>query len=110
MTDHEKLSEAITAIPGGIIISVEVSAGSKREHFPAGCNEWRHTILCQTKAPPVGGRANRAVMDAVAEALHVSRSQVSILSGATSTQKRVEVLGVEAEEAVEILLREVNMD
>jgi len=47
-------------------------------------------------APPVKGKANRALRKFLADCLGVSRSDVEILSGHTSRQKRVRVHGVAA--------------
>ena len=41
--------------------------------------------------PPVGGRANEAVLRALAEYFDVSKSQTKIVSGFTSRQKIVEI-------------------
>jgi len=47
-------------------------------------------------APPVRGKANRALREFLAGRLGVSPSAVEILSGHTSRQKRVRVRGVSA--------------
>jgi len=48
-------------------------------------------------APPERGKANRALQEILADRLGVSRSEVEILSGHTSRQKRVRVKGVSAD-------------
>jgi uncharacterized protein (TIGR00251 family) len=47
--------------------------------------------LAQIKAPPVDGKANKELIGLVAEHFGVSKSKVSIKSGATSRLKRVSV-------------------
>ena len=47
-------------------------------------------------APPVRGKANRALREFLADQLSVSPSDVEILTGHTSRQKRVRVMGVSA--------------
>ena len=47
-------------------------------------------------APPVGGKANRALRAFLAGRLGVPRSAVEILSGHASRQKRVRVAGASA--------------
>ncbi len=54
-------------------------------------------------APPVRGKANRALREFLADQLGVSLSDVEILTGHTSRQKRVRVMGVSAD-AVHALL------
>jgi uncharacterized protein (TIGR00251 family) len=55
-------------------------------------------------APPLRGKANRALRKFLAGRLGVPRSAVEILSGHTSRQKRVRVAGVSAA-AVRALLQ-----
>lgn len=43
------------------------------------------------KEPPVGGRANAAVREAVAEHFKIPYSRVKIVSGWTSRQKVIEI-------------------
>jgi uncharacterized protein len=88
------ISGAVSEERQGIVITLDVTAGAKEASFPAGYNEWRKSIGCRVSAPALEGRANKAVMKLVAEALGVPASAVSILSGATSSQKRVLVTGV----------------
>jgi uncharacterized protein (TIGR00251 family) len=54
-------------------------------------------------APPVGGKANQALREFLAERLGVSPSAVEVLTGHTSRHKRVRVAGVTAE-AIRALL------
>jgi uncharacterized protein (TIGR00251 family) len=88
------VSGAVSEERQGVIIAIEVAAGAKEAVFPAGYNEWRRAIGCRVPAPALEGRANKAVLTLVAGKLGVPASSVSILSGATSSQKRVLVAGI----------------
>jgi uncharacterized protein len=59
--------------------------------------------LVRLQAPPVDGAANEELMTLLAEVLGVSKRAVSIVSGETSRQKRVQVIGIGAEAAYERL-------
>ena len=50
-------------------------------------------LRVSVKAPPVGGRANAACVDALAEAFGVPRSDVEIHPGAKGRRKRVRLNG-----------------
>jgi uncharacterized protein len=89
------IAEALLENPDGTVIAIEVTAGGKKALFPSGYNEWRKAIGCRVAAPAIGGRANRAVMELVAETLGRPTASITILSGATSSQKRVLVTGME---------------
>jgi uncharacterized protein len=54
-------------------------------------------------APPVAGKANNALQKFLAKLLGVPPSSVEILTGHTSRQKRVRVVGISAE-AIHALL------
>jgi uncharacterized protein len=50
-------------------------------------------LLVAVQARPVDGAANRAVVDAVADAFAVSRRDVDVLAGLTSRNKLLRVAG-----------------
>ncbi|HOI14050.1 MAG TPA: DUF167 domain-containing protein [Methanoculleus sp.] len=90
----EPYADAVVEKPHGVIIALDVTAGAKRSSFPAGYNEWRKSIKCQIAAPAVGGKANRAIIDLLAETFCVPRADVSIVAGHTSSSKTVAITGL----------------
>ncbi len=62
------------------------------------------TLKVRVAAPPVKGKANRALIRLLAKALGVSSSQVEIVSGHKARHKTVRVCGADAD-AVSDLLR-----
>jgi hypothetical protein len=89
------VADAIFADRLGSCIAIEVTAGSRKDHFPAGYNVWRKTIICRVSAPALEGKANKSVLNLIAGTLGVPVSSLSIQSGATSSQKRVLVAGLD---------------
>ena len=87
----------------GIIITVEVSAGSKREMFPNGYNPWRKAFGIAVKAPPVEGKANKAVIKIISGYFSVPSSSVTIISGQTSSLKKVRICGVTRHQVIELI-------
>ena len=59
-------------------------------------------------APPVDGAANEALIALLAEALHVSRSAIDIVSGHTARDKRISLTGMSLEEIDQLLNREAQ--
>lgn len=49
-----------------------------------------HYIVA-VKEPPIGGRANEAIISALSDFFHKPKSQIFIIQGTTSKQKIVEV-------------------
>ena len=92
------ISEALFEDRNGTVIAIEVSAGGKKPAFPAGYNAWRKTIGCRVSAPALEGRANKAVIELISDVLCTPTASVSIISGATSSHKRVLVTGMSPNE------------
>jgi len=61
-------------------------------------------LKLQLAAPPVDGEANAALVEFVAEALGVRKSDVAIVRGDTGRRKTVRVAGVSAAAAVSALM------
>lgn len=53
-------------------------------------------LIVRVTAPPADGEANRAVIDLLAAALHIPRTAIRIVSGATGRNKTLEIHGVTA--------------
>jgi len=90
----------VTEGKGGCIFRVRVLPRSRRDEVVG-----RHgdALKIRLTAPPVRGKANRALQEFLADQLRISPSDVEILTGHTSRQKRVRVMGVSAD-AVRALL------
>lgn len=62
----------------------------------AGIDGWIGDALkVRVKCAPVDGKANKALVETIAEAFGVAKSRVRIVSGETSKTKRVEIEGVD---------------
>jgi hypothetical protein len=55
-------------------------------------------LVIRVTEPPVDGAANDAAIEALAEALHVPRRALRIVSGETSRNKTIEVTSLDAAE------------
>ncbi|MGD1003874.1 MAG: DUF167 domain-containing protein [Methanoregulaceae archaeon] len=98
------ISDALIDNDLGVIITVEVTTGSKRDLFPAGFNPWRKTIGCRVTAPAMEGRANKAVITLIAKTLDHPVNKLQIQSGLTSPIKRVLIKGLKSIDVIPCIL------
>ena len=76
-------------------IELTVSPGAARSELVGRHGDgWRARVA----APPERGRANRALVELLAEALGVPRDRVAVVAGQTGRRKVVEVAGLDADE------------
>lgn len=76
-------------------LRVKVVPGASRNEAAGWLGE---EFKIRVSAPPEGGRANKAVIQLLAKLLDIPRGKISIVSGATSTHKTVEIEGVTEKE------------
>jgi len=88
----------VTDAAGGAILNVRAAPRSSRPGIDGVAGD---AIKVRVKAAPVDGKANKEILETVADALGVPKSAVSFKSGETSKTKRLFVAGVAASRIVE---------
>ena len=96
---------ALEECPEGVIVPVKAQAGARRNGL-AGVHAG--ALKVQVTQAPEKGKATDAVLETIAKSLNLKRSQVSLLSGATSPQKRVLITGLSAAELSERLRQQID--
>lgn len=76
---------------GGVILNCRVVPRAGKNAVQGLMGE---AVKIRLTAPPVEGKANKALVEFLAEALDVARADVEILAGETSRNKRVFVRGL----------------
>jgi uncharacterized protein (TIGR00251 family) len=81
--------------PNEVRISLRIQPGASRNEV-AGFNKgvWKFKIA----APPVEGKANKALLEFLSEVLNIARSRIAIVRGETGRDKVVAVSGLTPEE------------
>ncbi len=79
----------------GVTLAVRVIPRSSRNQIVGVEND---ALKIRLTAPPVGGAANAALIEFIADWLRVRKSAVSIVGGDKSRNKTVRVSGVTAEQ------------
>ena len=96
---------AITEQADGCILPVRAQPGSRRAGL---ISEQAGALKVAVTAAPEQGKANKAIAEVLRQALGLKRSQIELVSGATSREKRFFLRGIGKEELarrIEPLLR-----
>jgi hypothetical protein len=90
----------------GVVLAVRAQPGARKRGVTG---EHNGMLKLAVQAPPDKGRANEALVELIAELFGCKRSQISLLSGQTSQEKKFLLAGLsltEAQERVQELLGE----
>ncbi len=84
----------------GVIVDVRAAPRSGR----AGVDGWMgDAVRVRVRAAPVDGKANRELVEVLADAFGLAKSSVAIKGGETSKTKRVLLRGVSAARVREVV-------
>ncbi|MDI9633984.1 MAG: DUF167 domain-containing protein [Methanolinea sp.] len=104
----DEYRNAITPSRDGTIIALEVTPGARETSFPAGYNAWRKSIGFHVREPPEGGRANAEIVRYLSKFFSVPPASIRILSGQSSSHKRILVRGVDPDVALALVSTRSN--
>lgn len=82
---------ALTDHAEGLILPVRAQPGARKAGI---LGEQAGSLKIAVTAPPEDGRANQALIETIREQLGLKRSQVELLSGATSREKKFLIRGL----------------
>jgi uncharacterized protein len=86
---------ALEPHPEGTILLVRAQPGTRRNEI-RGVQDGSLKV-CVTQSPEKG-KANKAVVELLSKTLGLKKSQMELIAGATSHQKRILVRGIKAED------------
>src|SRR5436309_150639 len=95
----------IRETPAGVSFSVKVQPRARRNAITGTVDD---ALKLALTAPPVEGKANRAVVEFFADIFKIPRSSVTIASGATSRLKVIRISGLSRERVGQILARTIS--
>ncbi len=81
----------------GVALSVRARAGARRNGVTG---EHAGSLQVSVTQAPEKGKANKAIIAVLAEALSIRKSQIELIAGETSPQKRFLVRGMVAADLV----------
>jgi uncharacterized protein (TIGR00251 family) len=82
----------ISAHPEGAVLAVRAQAGARRDEIRG---EQDGALKVAVTQAPEKGKANKAIIATLAKHLGVRKSQIELLSGATSPHKRFLIRGID---------------
>ena len=92
---------AVSGTPEGTVVKLRVVPRASRNEV---CGELGGAIKLRLQAPPVDGKANKALVRFLAKQCGVAARSVEILSGETGREKRVLLRGARVEDVAGKLL------
>ena len=92
---------SIVATPAGVRLTVHIQPGASQTEIVGRYGE---AIKLRLAAPPVEGRANEALLRFLASRLGVPTRAVTLVRGAASRAKMVDVAGVDVAWATRLLI------
>jgi hypothetical protein len=81
--------------PQGVLLPVRAQPGSARSGIRGVHQGWLKVGVTQIAEK---GKANKALVEVLAKGLHVRKSQIELIAGATSAEKRFLIHGITREE------------
>lgn len=82
----------------GAVVNIRVAPRSSRPGLDGIAGD---ALKVRVKSAPVDGKANKELLETVAEAFGLAKSRVSFVSGETSKNKKLLLAGVTAREVEE---------
>ncbi len=95
------MSDWLKGDAGSVTLTLHIQPGAKTSGFAGRYGE---AMKIRLAAPPVDGKANKALLAFLADYCAVPKSAVELVSGQTSRAKRVRIVGL-GEDALAQLMR-----
>jgi uncharacterized protein (TIGR00251 family) len=94
------INQPIQDTDGGVVFTAKVVPGSSKT---AVCGLLGEAVKIKVAAPAEKGKANKGLIEFLAEKLGVKKNAISITAGQTNPIKQVQVLGVSSDSLIEKL-------
>jgi uncharacterized protein (TIGR00251 family) len=86
----------------GAALTIRVTPRARKTEFSGILEDG--TVRIRVSAPPVEGKANKALIKFLSKTLKVRKSQIEIVAGEKGLDKIVSILGMSAEQVQERIL------
>lgn len=89
-----------------VILHVHAVPGAKKNEVVS--TEPGQAVRIKISAPPVEGKANLELVDFLHEILHVRKTQLELVGGQNSREKRIRVSGLTLDEIYRLLAEQIK--
>jgi len=86
----------------GVVLNLHIVPRSSRTQI---CGEHGNALKIRLQAPPVEGKANKALIEFLSDTLDIARNRISILSGDTGRNKHVFIDALSPQQILKLLSR-----
>ena len=90
-----------------VFLDVDISPNSAQTGL-MGYNPWRDRLLIKLRSHARRGRANSELVSLLSDVLNIESNKVNIVKGAHSTQKTIELIGLDRMQVVERIFEALN--
>jgi len=90
----------VTETPEGVVINVKAQPRSSKAGLDGLVGD---AVKVRVRSAPVDGKANKELVETIADAFGLAKSRVSFKSGETSKTKRILLSGVSAAEVERVV-------
>lgn len=90
----------------GSALAIRVTPRARRNEIVGILDDG--TIKIRLTSPPVEGKANKALVEFLADVLEVPRSRIEIVAGETGRDKLISILDLDAPTVQERILRKMS--
>ena len=90
----------VVSTNSGVTLSIRTQPGSSKNRI---IGEYGGRLKLAVTAAPEKGKANKAVIELLADTLHIHESSIHIISGESSRDKRLMIEGVTPEDIQSLL-------
>lgn len=105
--DDENLRDCIQKGDHGVYLDINVSTESSANRIKE-INPWRDDLEVDVKERAEKGKANRSLLALLADILSVPESDLEIVQGKRSNQKRIFIVGMDEEKFISKMSEKVG--
>ena len=106
MSDASASWPCLRAHAEGVVLALKVSPNARKTN---ASGLWRKSLRLRVQAPPVEGKANRAIFSWAARTFNIKAARVELLRGEKASAKSLLLRGLSLLEA-EAALEELGID